>query len=152
MTKIANASISAIQPRELPAETPGTVEPQAPPAKPDNEGAAGTVAKPSRQSTVPPIKRWPADKVEHRSIESLLPYARNARQHSEEQVAQIAKSIQEWDWTNPVLIDEDGTIIARHGRVLAAKKLKITSIPGTSIVDTTETAAIRPRNSGPLLS
>jgi DNA modification methylase len=72
---------------------------------------------------------WPADAVERRPIEGLVPYARNARTHNEAQVAQIAASIREWGWTNPVLVDEDGGIIAGHGRVLAAYKLGITEAP-----------------------
>jgi ParB-like chromosome segregation protein Spo0J len=59
----------------------------------------------------------------------LIPYARNARTHDDQQVAQIAASIREWGWTNPVLVDEDGTIIAGHGRVLAARKLRIPDVP-----------------------
>lgn len=74
-------------------------------------------------------KKWPADAVERRSIADLIPYARNARTHSDEQIAQIAASMREWGWTNPVLIDETGTIIAGHGRVLAARKLGITDVP-----------------------
>jgi DNA modification methylase len=62
-------------------------------------------------------------------VASLIPYARNARTHSEAQVAQIAASIREWGWTNPVLIDEAGGIIAGHGRVMAARKLKIEEVP-----------------------
>jgi ParB-like chromosome segregation protein Spo0J len=73
--------------------------------------------------------KWPADKVERRPIESLTPYARNARTHSDAQVAQIAASMKEWGWTTPVLVDETGTIIAGHGRVLAARKLGLTEIP-----------------------
>lgn len=65
----------------------------------------------------------PADKVERWKIERLVPYARNARTHSDEQVAQIAASIREWGWTTPVLVDEDGGIIAGHGRTLAAQRL-----------------------------
>ena len=61
---------------------------------------------------------WPADKVERWPIERLVPYAKNARTHSPAQVDQIAASIREWGWTNPVLVGEDGTIIAGHGRVL----------------------------------
>jgi ParB-like chromosome segregation protein Spo0J len=72
---------------------------------------------------------WPADRVERWPIERLIPYARNARTHREEQVAQIASSIREWGWTNPVLVAEDGTIIAGHGRVLAARKLRIADVP-----------------------
>jgi DNA modification methylase len=72
---------------------------------------------------------WPADEVERRPIESLVPYARNARTHSPAQVAQIAASMREFGWTNPVLVDEDGTLIAGHGRVLAARQLELTEIP-----------------------
>jgi hypothetical protein len=72
---------------------------------------------------------WPADHVERWPIERLIPFARIARTHSETQVAQIASSIREWGWTNPVLVAEDGTIIADHGRVLAARKLRIADVP-----------------------
>jgi ParB-like chromosome segregation protein Spo0J len=75
------------------------------------------------------MTQWPADKVEKRSVSALIPYARNARTHSDEQVAQIAASIKEWGWTTPVLVDEDGGIIAGHGRVLAARKLGIDEVP-----------------------
>jgi DNA modification methylase len=73
--------------------------------------------------------KWPSDAPERRSVASLIPYARNARTHSDAQVAQIAASIREWGWTNPVLIDETGGIIAGHGRVMAARKLKIEEVP-----------------------
>src|ERR1700744_5860791 len=63
-----------------------------------------------------------------RKVAEMLPYARNARTHSEEQVAQIAASIREFGWTNPVLIADD-TILAGHGRVLAAAVLKLTVVP-----------------------
>jgi DNA modification methylase len=59
----------------------------------------------------------------------LIPYARNARTHSDEQVAQIAASIREWGWTMPVLVDEAGTIVAGHGRVLAAQRLGLPEVP-----------------------
>jgi len=72
---------------------------------------------------------WPADKVERRAVAALIPYARNARTHSPEQVDQIAASIREWGWTVPVLVDEQGGIIAGHGRVLAAHKLAIAEVP-----------------------
>src|ERR1043165_9004614 len=72
---------------------------------------------------------WPADRVERWPIERLIPYARNARTHSDGQVDQIAASIREWGWTNPVLVGEDGTIIAGHGRVLGARKLGLTEVP-----------------------
>lgn len=74
-------------------------------------------------------KEWPADKVERRHISTLIPYANNARTHSDEQVAQIAASMKEWGWTNPVLVDEAGMIIAGHCRVLAAQRLGIDEVP-----------------------
>jgi DNA modification methylase len=74
-------------------------------------------------------REWPADKVERRKVADLIPYARNARTHSPEQVDQIAASIKEWGWTTAVLVDETGQIIAGHGRILAAQKLKLTEIP-----------------------
>lgn len=75
------------------------------------------------------MQNWPADRVERRPIEALVPYARNSRTHSDEQIAQIAASMKEWGWTNPVLVDEYGMIIAGHGRVLAARKLGFAEVP-----------------------
>ena len=67
--------------------------------------------------------------VEYRNIDALIPYVNNARTHSDEQVDQIAASIKEFGWTNPVLVDGDNGIIAGHGRVQAARKLEQTDIP-----------------------
>lgn len=67
--------------------------------------------------------------LENISIDELIPYARNSRTHSDKQVAQIAASIKEFGFTNPILIDEDGGIIAGHGRTLAARKLGLTVVP-----------------------
>ena len=61
--------------------------------------------------------------VDYRPLEALVPYARNARTHSPEQVGQIAASIEEFGFTNPVLVDGENGIIAGHGRVLAAQSL-----------------------------
>jgi hypothetical protein len=72
---------------------------------------------------------WPADAVERRSVKTLIPYARNARTHSAEQVDQLAASIREWGFTVPVLVDAGGEIIAGHGRVLAAEKIGLAEIP-----------------------
>jgi ParB-like chromosome segregation protein Spo0J len=77
----------------------------------------------------PPRIEWPADAVERRPLAELFPYARNARTHSDAQVAQIAASIREWGWTIPVLVDEAGELIAGHGRVLAARQLNIETVP-----------------------
>ena len=67
--------------------------------------------------------------IEHVSVDRLIPYANNARTHSDAQVAQIAASIKEFGFNNPVLISEDGTIIAGHGRLMAARKLGLTDVP-----------------------
>ena len=69
------------------------------------------------------------DTLEAIQIDALIPYARNSRTHSDAQVAQIAASIKEFGFTNPVLIDGGGGIIAGHGRVLAARKLGLTDVP-----------------------
>ena len=68
-------------------------------------------------------------KIEQRALEALIPYARNSRTHSDAQVAQIAASIREFGFTNPVLVDKDGGIIAGHGRVMAARKLGLKDVP-----------------------
>ena len=67
------------------------------------------------------VERWP--------LERLIPHARNARTHSEEQVAQIAGSIAEFGFVNPVLVGDDGVIVAGHGRVMAARKLGLSEVP-----------------------
>ena len=72
---------------------------------------------------------WPANKVRKRSVADLAPYAANARTHTDAQIDQIAASITEWGWTNPVLVDEADTILAGHGRVLAAELLGLDEIP-----------------------
>ena len=67
--------------------------------------------------------------VEQRKIESLIPYVNNSRTHSDEQIAQIAASVREFGWTNPILVDGQNGIIAGHGRLAAARKLGLTEIP-----------------------
>ena len=67
------------------------------------------------------VERWP--------LERLIPHARNARTHSEDQIAQIAGSIAEFGFVNPVLVGDDGVIVAGHGRVLAARKLGLAEAP-----------------------
>ena len=77
--------------------------------------------------------------IVQRKIEDLIPYVKNSRTHSEDQIAQIAASIKEFGWTNPVLIDGDNGIIAGHGRVMAARKLKFKEVPTIELKDLTET-------------
>lgn len=84
---------------------------------------------PSRARAVDAPAEWPATAIERRAVADLIPYARNSRTHSDAQVAQIAASIREWGWTNPVLIDDAGGIIAGHGRLMAARKLGIAEVP-----------------------
>ena len=68
-------------------------------------------------------------KIVYRDVAQLQPYERNARTHSAEQIAQIARSIQEFGWTNPVLVDEAGGVIAGHGRLAAAQQLGMETVP-----------------------
>jgi DNA modification methylase len=67
------------------------------------------------------VERWP--------LERLVPYARNARTHTDEQVAQVAASILEFGWTNPILVGGDRVIIAGHARLAAARKLRLAEVP-----------------------
>ena len=67
--------------------------------------------------------------VEQLKVGDLIPYVNNSRTHSDEQVMQVASSIKEFGFTNPILIDDDGGIIAGHGRLMAAKKLDIDEVP-----------------------
>jgi len=76
--------------------------------------------------------------IEYRRTESLIPYARNARTHSDAQVAQIAASIREFGFNNPVLVDGRHGIIAGHGRVLAARKLDLDTVPVIELAHLTE--------------
>ncbi len=77
--------------------------------------------------------------IDYRPIESLIPYARNARTHSEEQIAQIAASIREFGFNNPILVDGRRGVIAGHGRILAARKLEMTQLPVIELAHLTET-------------
>ena len=67
--------------------------------------------------------------VEQLKVGDLIPYVNNSRTHSDEQVTQVASSIKEFGFTNPILIDDDGGIIAGHGRLMAAKKLGLVEVP-----------------------
>lgn len=72
------------------------------------------------------------------AVEALIPYAKNSRTHDDAQVAQIAASIKEFGWTNPILVDGDKGIIAGHGRLMAARKLGLTKVPVIELKDMTE--------------
>jgi DNA modification methylase len=78
-------------------------------------------------------------KIETTPIEKLIPYARNSRTHSDQQLAQVAASIREFGFTNPVLIDSEDGIIAGHGRVMAARKLGLAEVPCIRLGHLTET-------------
>jgi ParB-like chromosome segregation protein Spo0J len=77
-------------------------------------------------------------KITYQKTGDLVPYARNSRTHSEEQVGQIAASITEFGFTNPVLVDEENTIIAGHGRIMAAQKLGLGEVPTITLPGLTE--------------
>ena len=81
--------------------------------------------------------RWSTSKAISRWKRSLV-YAWNARTHSEEQVAQIAASIREFGFTNPILVDRENRIIARHSRLLAARKLEMASVPAIELAGMNE--------------
>ena len=78
-------------------------------------------------------------KIEQRSVKTLIPYINNSRKHSDEQVAQIAASIKEFGWTNPILVDGDNGLIAGHGRLLAARKLGMDEVPVIELAHLSET-------------
>jgi ParB-like chromosome segregation protein Spo0J len=76
--------------------------------------------------------------IEHISVRSLKPHPRNARRHSKGQIKQIAASIERFGFSNPVLIADDGEIVAGHGRVAAAKLLGIETVPAVRLSHLTE--------------
>lgn len=78
------------------------------------------------------------NQIEHLPTDTLVPYARNSRTHSPEQVAQIAASIREFGFTNPVLIDANNTLIAGHGRVMGAKSIGLTTVPAIRLAHLTD--------------
>jgi len=77
--------------------------------------------------------------IEYRQVDALIPYARNAKQHSDAQVAQIAASIREFGWGAPILIDGQSNVIAGHGRLLAARKLGLPEVPVVPMEHLTDT-------------
>src|ERR1035441_4997619 len=76
------------------------------------------------------VERWPGS--------DLIPRAMNPRTHSEEQIAQIAASIREFGWTNPILVGPDKIVLAGHGRLLAARKLRMMEVPVIVLANLTE--------------
>lgn len=82
-----------------------------------------------KPQTIDKPDQWPADQIVRRPVAELTPYARNSRQHSQAQIAQIAASIKEWGWTQPIICDEDGGILAGHGRLMAAQHLGLEEVP-----------------------
>jgi DNA modification methylase len=78
-------------------------------------------------------------KITQKLVTELIPYVKNSRTHSDEQVAQIAASIKEFGWTNPILVDGSNGIIAGHGRLMAARKLGFKEVPTIELADLTET-------------
>ena len=77
-------------------------------------------------------------KITQKKVTELIPYVNNSRTHSDTQVAQIAASIKEFGWTNPILVDGTNGIIAGHGRLLAARKLGFKEVPTIELADLTE--------------
>ena len=78
-------------------------------------------------------------KIKNVGIETLIPYVNNSRTHSDEQIAQIAASIKEFGWTNPILVDGENGIIAGHGRLMAARKLGYKEVPVIELSELTDT-------------
>ena len=76
--------------------------------------------------------------IEYKRVDDLIPYVNNSRTHSDEQVTQVAASIKEFGFTNPILIDENNGIIAGHGRLMAAKKLKLKQVPTITLKGLTD--------------
>ena len=90
----------------------------------------------SSPTTIAPVL---LDRVVIRDVSSLIPYARNPRTHSPAQVAQIAASIRAFGFTNPILVAEDGTVVAGHGRLLAARQLGMAQVPVLVLAHLSET-------------
>ena len=73
--------------------------------------------------------KFASDNLINKRPSDLLPYERNSRVHSDEQIDQICNSIKEWGFTAPILIDEDDTVLAGHARLEASKKLELETVP-----------------------
>src|ERR1700686_5356228 len=94
----------------------------------------------SRKSETNPDPDWPPGRLrlEFWPVERLVPYARNARTHSAAQIAEIAGSIRAFGFSNPILVGDGGDVIAGHGRLAAARKLELTTVPVVMLRGLTE--------------
>ena len=75
------------------------------------------------------MANWSAEKIQQKSVDSLIPYDRNPNIHPDSQIDQLANAVREWGWTVPILIDENDMVLAGHGRLFAAKKLDMETVP-----------------------
>ena len=102
-------------------------------ARRSSKGSNGqaTTDVPTKPTTPP--KSWPADRVKRLKVDDLIPYAKNSRIHSNVQVDQIVVAIRKFGFTMPIIVDESGEIIAGHGRVMAARRIGLTEVPGIVI-------------------
>ena len=102
--------------------------------------AASEITRPTAESTRAgrDLQSGLGLRLEDRPVASLIPYVRNARTHSEEQLALIAGSIREFGFTNPVLVDGENGVIAGHGRLLAARKLGLDRVPVIELAHLTQ--------------
>ena len=75
------------------------------------------------------MAKWSADKIVKRKLLDLIPYERNSKIHPDSQIDQLVKSIEEWGFTIPILIDENNNVISGHGRLFAADRLELKSVP-----------------------
>tara|TARA_R110001592_G_scaffold236760_3_gene495371 strand:+ start:4300 stop:4875 length:576 start_codon:yes stop_codon:yes gene_type:complete len=75
------------------------------------------------------MDQWAADSVKKLKVDDLIPNDRNPKIHPDTQVTQLANSIREWGWTMPILVDEENSVIAGHGRLFAAKELGLEEVP-----------------------
>jgi ParB-like chromosome segregation protein Spo0J len=85
--------------------------------------------------------------IQQRAVTDLIPYIANSRTHSDAQIAQIAASIKEFGWTNPILVSGDDSIIAGHGRLMAARKLGMEEVPVIVLGSPKQVTATRPSDS-----
>ena len=92
----------------------------------------------TKTESKPPVTEAGYLKIEYRTLDSLVPYDRNPRTHSEDQIAQIVNSINEFGFTNPILLDGENGVIAGHGRLAAARLLGLEKVPCIELGHLTE--------------